>query len=559
MAHPIFYILTRFFKSLIVIFTKIIFKIEVKGLENIPEKGGALIISNHVSFLDNLVLVSSIKRDLGFVMAAKVYKSFMLHWLLKRLPMVPIETGGNKDYLETFNKKCQDTLNSGNLVCIFAEGQISRNGHLLAFKKGLEHIGKGLNEDVKIIPIHIDGLIGTPLSYDNINKQTVKFSLKKLKQKVRVSIGNPLENNSSAFKVRQAVKELEVHNFSERIQLSYNLVDFARNKFKHFENNEIVKNVKAGDFWHSAETFAKKHEHTLSQYDLIGVQCDSLSENIVSNLALAILGIQTIDLTEDQNHPIFLKEAGVDFVICNRKIDFPHLVFEYPELEHQFFDNKPIVKTQQVVKFNTSRSFFEMTHENILAYLFALKQLFALKEDSKIYCQYNNNTAIGYFIKVWTPFLTSSKILGKDNCNDANVLIGNPDFINEFHAKHGSNQLRTIVLFDGSSKELVDDFNFNNLFVGLRSNSTCPVLTLSSPDFIGKSMEGKIITQEGKQAESVGRPLPGISLKIVDELGVNLEPEQYGSIYAKGALFSEKGWINTGVTGKMTEDGFLVV
>jgi acyl-[acyl-carrier-protein]-phospholipid O-acyltransferase/long-chain-fatty-acid--[acyl-carrier-protein] ligase len=543
----------------VLFFTNIIFKIDVRGLENIPDKKGALIISNHVSFLDNLVIIAAMPRDIGFVMAAAVYNNKALNWLLKKLPMVPIETGKDRSYLEKFNADCASKINEGNLVCIYAEGQISRNGHLLPFKKGLEFIGKKLEADVPIIPIHIDGLLGTPLSYDNINKRTVKFSLKKLRQKVTVTIGTPLENSKSAFEVRQAVKELEVRNFSERISLDANLVDFARMNFKNFQHNEIVKNIKASEFWFSAESFAQKHKNQLSSYGLVGVQLDSLSENIVTNIALSMLGIETIDLSMEQNDVLFLKEAGVDFVISNKALDFPHLIFEYPELKREFHTHQPIVKNQKIAKFNTQRTFFEMTHENILAYLFALKQLFALGSDSKIFCQYHTNTAIGYFIKIWTPFLTSSKILGKDSCSEANVLIGNAQFLTDFHQKFGSKQLRTIVLFDDDSKDLPSDFNRDSLFQGLRSNSACPVLTLSSPNYVGKSLGGQVITQEGKREESVGRPLPGITIKVVNEIGESLEPETFGQVFAKGALFSEKGWINTGITGKMTEDGFLEI
>ena len=129
-----FYIIVKFLKALVAFFIRVIFRLEVRGIENIPKHGGAMIIANHVSFLDNMVLVTVMPRDVGFVMASKVYHHPMLRWLFKRLPMVPIETGKNKSYLEKFNKSCQDKINEGNLVCIYPEGQISNNGHLLEFQ-----------------------------------------------------------------------------------------------------------------------------------------------------------------------------------------------------------------------------------------------------------------------------------------------------------------------------------------------------------------------------------------------------------------------------------------
>ena len=188
----------------------------------------------------------------------------------------------------------------------------------------------------------------------------------------------------------------------------------------------------------------------------------------------------------------------------------------------------------------------------------SLKQLFAFKEDSSILSQYQNNTTIGYFIRVWSPLLVGSNVIELASQETANVLIGDSAFINSYHKKNGSNHLRTVILLDGTEDDLCEGFNLKAAYQGLKSNSPCPVLTLSSPDFVGKAIGGNEITQDGRKKETVGRPLPGVAIKIVNDRGTNLGTETYGKILAKGALFSEKGWIKTGITGKITEDGFLV-
>jgi acyl-[acyl-carrier-protein]-phospholipid O-acyltransferase / long-chain-fatty-acid--[acyl-carrier-protein] ligase len=558
MKSRLFNLLTACLKSILKLFVNIIFKVEVKGLENIPQDKGALIIANHVSFLDNLILATSIKRNIGFVMTASVYRHPMLNWLLKRLPMVPIETGKTQDYLETFNADCQKKINQGNLVCIFAEGQISRNGHLLAFKKGFEHVAKGLNPDIEIIPIHLDGLIGTPLSYDNINKKTNKFKFKNLFKTVTLTVGSPLPKESTAFELRQKMKELEVQNFSDRISNSTTLIALAKKNIQKISGD--LEQKTSVDLWNKANDFAKKNESTLAPYNLIGIYTSSQEESSITNIALTLLGKQAYNLNKNELDINCIHEAGIEFILGLSDLDFPSTPIQVSDKRDiNSFKTQNLSKITKVAKFNTSRDYFDMTHENILAYFLSLKQLFAFKEDSCILCQYQNNTAIGYFIRVWSPLLVGSKVIESADQETANVLIGDSSFINSYHKQNGSNHLRSVILLDGTEDDLCEGFNLKAVYQGLKSNSPCPVLTLSSPDYVGIALGGKEITQVGRKKETVGRPLPGVAIKIVNDNGTNLGTETYGNILAKGALFSEKGWIKTGINGKITDDGFLVV
>ena len=76
--------------------------------------------------------------------------------------MIPISACGGTNNVDDFNKLCQDEINAIHVVLLFAEGTVTRNDHLSEFKRGLEHIAKGI--EAPIIPIHMEGKIGTPLS-----------------------------------------------------------------------------------------------------------------------------------------------------------------------------------------------------------------------------------------------------------------------------------------------------------------------------------------------------------------------------------------------------------
>lgn len=545
-----------FFRVLSRIFTKVVFKLEVRGIENVPSEEGVLVISNHVSYLDSMVIATVMNRNVGFVMAAKVYYHPLLHWAFKRLPMVPIESGKDKNYLEKFNKNCQDKINTGSAVCIYAEGQISNNGHLLEFKKGMEYISEGLNAEVPILPVHIDGLIGTPFSYDNHNKKTVGFNFKSLFKKIVVTFGKPVNNQSTAFEVRQAIKELEVQNFSERISSKSNLIDYIKGNHKDWNESPVIGDAKVDELWKRANTIAVKYKSEVENSSLIGVYVKSLEESVVINIAMVILGKQVINFeTKDS----FLN-SGVEQVISDRDLEGDFIYYIKPEiLENDKWIQKELYKDIKVAKFHVKEGRFSMSHENMLAYFFALKQLFALGNDSAIYCQYNVSTAIGYFIKVWSPFLVNSTVIEERNATEANVLVGDVTFINGYHTKFGTEQLRTIILLDGNREDLLEELNHSVVYQGLRSELVCPVITLSSPNYEGKSIAGKPLLQEGKTEESVGKPLPGVTIKIVNGKGTEVVLGDYGEVLVKGVMFNKDGWIKTGVTGKMTNAGFLVV
>jgi len=165
----------RFIIYLIAVF---LFRIRVKGKENLPLKGGALLVANHVTLIDALFIIASVPRMVRFVMTKKVYKNPKIHWFFKLMNMIPIDVGNSKTALTEFNELCQKEINDGNVVCIFAEGQLSRNGHLQGFKKGIEHIGKGIN--APIIPLHMEGLYEVPLAINAITKKTNPFTFKHL-------------------------------------------------------------------------------------------------------------------------------------------------------------------------------------------------------------------------------------------------------------------------------------------------------------------------------------------------------------------------------------------
>jgi acyl-[acyl-carrier-protein]-phospholipid O-acyltransferase/long-chain-fatty-acid--[acyl-carrier-protein] ligase len=194
-------LVVRFFMLII---AKIFFRIKIVGAQNAP-KGGALLVVNHVSFLDSMLIISAVPRMIRFVMLKKIYAMKLLNWAFKRLHLIPITGNVNPEELEQFNRRCQEEINKGHVVCIFPEGQIT-NGELLEFKKGIEYIVKGI--DAPVIPMYMHNVVGCPFSYKPGTKKLFGFSLFRLRRKVTLVLDKPMSSASTAAEVRARIVEL---------------------------------------------------------------------------------------------------------------------------------------------------------------------------------------------------------------------------------------------------------------------------------------------------------------------------------------------------------------
>ena len=139
-----------------------------------------------------------------------------------------------------------EAVAAGEVVCIFAEGQMTRIGQLLPFRRGLEFIVKGV--DAPIIPVQLGGVWGSIFSYEN-GKYFWKLP-KRLLQPVTVSFGKPMPSTSSAFEVRQAVEELQsqayLHQKDYMQPLPRSFVKTARRHRFQFAMADAQKQIRFG-------------------------------------------------------------------------------------------------------------------------------------------------------------------------------------------------------------------------------------------------------------------------------------------------------------------------
>ena len=160
-AIYIFTLLPEFLMRFLVwILVSMLYRVRPTGLENVPVKGPAVLVCNHVSFVDALLVGGSIRRPVRFVMYYKIFQIPLLRFIFKTAKAIPIASAKEDEILlaEAF-EKIDEELGAGQLVCIFPEGGITSDGEIQHFRPGIEKIIE--RRPVPVIPIALDGIWGS--------------------------------------------------------------------------------------------------------------------------------------------------------------------------------------------------------------------------------------------------------------------------------------------------------------------------------------------------------------------------------------------------------------
>jgi 1-acyl-sn-glycerol-3-phosphate acyltransferase len=178
------------------------YRVEHRGLAQIPDEGAALLVCNHVSFVDALLIGGAVRRPIRFVMYYKIYNLPVLNFIFRTAGTVPI-AGRNEDLLiyDAAFKKIAEYLQAGELVCLFPEGKLTTDGELNEFKSGVERV---LAESpVPVIPMALQGLWGSFFSRD-----PSKGLFRRLWSRVILVAGQPLAASTDRLTLQAAVSVL---------------------------------------------------------------------------------------------------------------------------------------------------------------------------------------------------------------------------------------------------------------------------------------------------------------------------------------------------------------
>jgi len=144
--------------------THSIYRITILNRDNLPKQGPALLVSNHVSMVDAFLISACTSRFVRFLMFRDYFNIWGVNRIVKLMGAIPVAKSDSPREIVRSLQGAREQLEKGELVCIFAEGSVTRTGNMLAFRKGFERIVKDL--DVPVIPVHLDRVWGSIFSHE---------------------------------------------------------------------------------------------------------------------------------------------------------------------------------------------------------------------------------------------------------------------------------------------------------------------------------------------------------------------------------------------------------
>ena len=285
--------------------THSLYRIKIEGRDNIPERGGALFVCNHMSFVDACFLIASTDRAIRFIMFKDIYEHPLILPFAKILRCIPISSQLRpRDMIRSLRAATQ-AIQEGEVVCIFAEGQITRIGQMLPFHRGFERIMKGV--DAPIVPVNLDGVWGSIFSFER-GRFLWKFP-RRVPYPVTVSYGKPMPPTSTAFEVREAVQDLQVAAYRNRKKRMATLhrafISTARRHPLRFAMADMrVKQMRFGAVLSSTIFLARRLRKQWEGQQMVGILLPPSAAGAMVNFAAMFAGKVPVNLNYTASNEI---------------------------------------------------------------------------------------------------------------------------------------------------------------------------------------------------------------------------------------------------------------
>jgi acyl-[acyl-carrier-protein]-phospholipid O-acyltransferase / long-chain-fatty-acid--[acyl-carrier-protein] ligase len=614
-------------RLLLWIATHTIYRLDVVGRENIPARGGALLTPNHVSMADAVLLLSSIDRPVRFIMFKEIYDHPLLKPFAKIMGVIPIASNlGPREMIHSLRRATQ-ALQNGELVCIFPEGQVTRIGQLLPFRRGMERIIKGV--DVPIIPVNLDGVWGSIFSYAG-GRFFWKFP-RHLPYPVRVTFGKPMPSTTTSLEVRKAVQDLGAEAFARRKKYMHTLpqsfIHTARRHPTRFAMADGQRpKLTCFQALAGAIVLARRLRKPWRGQKMVGILLPPSVPGALVNFAAMLMGKVPVNLNYTVSDETLLscaKQCELKTVITARA--FLEKVKAQPPAEPLFIEDiaKDPRFSEKLVAFFvacllpsswlqkfagadtpaqlddlatvifSSGSTGEpkgvlLTQFNVASNVEQINQVFMLHSNDRILGILPFFHSFGFTATLCLPAATGIGVVFHPNPLDSRVigalvnkysvtmLVATPTFLNNYTRRCEPEDFGSLRFVMAGAEKLPDRIAqaFEDRF-GIRPHegygcTECsPVVTVNTFDFRAASFR-----QVGAKRGSIGHPLPGMTVKIIDP--ETLQPvsfDQPGLLFVRGpnvmlgylnrpektAEVLREGWYNTGDIATVDEDGFLRV
>ena len=551
------------------------YRFHVNGLKNLPQSGGVLLLGNHISWIDWLVLQAASPRAIKFVMYRPIYNKWYLTWFLRIFKVIPIGGGASKESIQTI----RSYLENGEVVALFPEGHISYNGQINEFQKGFEHVLEGL-ENITTVPFYLRGLWGS--SFSRADSHYKILSKKRGKREVLVAFGKPINGFIDAVAMKQKVVELSFsaweHFINEQAPLTHHWLESAKSDlFKECiadAQGTELNNVK---FIAAVLSFAKVLKTKLRGQRHVGVLLPSSAAGAIVNMALFVLGKVPVNLNytlSAESMQKALAKAQIDTVLSSAKFldkltakgfDFNAILADKLLFAEDIA--KGLNKTAKTHAFLTAlfapqwwiklRHFadvklddtatilfssgsegdpkgIELSHKNLLTNIKQVSELLNFRRDDVILNSLPIFHSFGLTVTTLLPLCEGVKMVSVADPTDGatigkmsakhgvSILFGTSTFFRLYTRNKKLHPLmfqNVRIVIAGAEKlktDVKDAFRLKfglEIYEGYGTTETAPVAAVNVPNILEKdSLKELTFTKEG----TVGLPLPGTIIKIVD-------------------------------------------
>ena len=300
------------------------YRTKVRGLENVPEKGGAVLVFNHCSWLDGVTILTLNPRLARTIAWGGNFKNPLLKWWADFCGVILMSAGPKS--IRRGLEEASQALQDGQLVALFPEGGITQSGQIRSFKPGVMKIIE--NADVPVIPCFIDEMYGSIFSYQS--GKTLNRFPNSLRRPLSMHFGKPIEKPESAFQIWQAMQRLSADSVEHRVgkfrSPTKRLVkSLKRRKFQQKIGDSTGQTEKGGSLLTKAlvlRRLCKKHVLASDEQN-IGVLIPPSNGGVIVNLALALDKRVAINLNYSLSEELIgncIEQAGIKNVLTSRKV-----------------------------------------------------------------------------------------------------------------------------------------------------------------------------------------------------------------------------------------------
>ncbi len=589
------------------------YRIQIRGLENIPKEGGVLLISNHVAYADVLVMGVMSHRPVRFLSWEGFERHKFIGFMCRLMGTIPVSETKAKEAIV----KSGEALARGEIVCIFPEGSLTRNGGMMQLRKGFELIAR--RGGAPIVPVAIDGMWGSILSFGR-GKSFWKLP-KYFPRPISVVIGQPFPASEHA-QTRLRLLELAAEAFAMRASLEGHLSrEVAEGLAKKGGAIALVDRTSARREFSGSTLLALgwafagelKRRTPAKRVAIVlppGVAAAVanlgclLADKVPVNLNFTLGREQVLSCLQRAETDLVvtaalfrskLSEKSPDFPWGERVLDVADFLTAYPRADLAW--RIALIRVlpaswisaclglpkkggdAEVALLFTSGSSGQpkgvrLSHRNLLANLLQIVDADILPESAVLLSSLPVFHSFGFTIGLWYCLSHSPRLVTLPSPLDSaaavkaikeekvTVVVGTPTFLRPYLRRGTAAEFVSlkwaVVGAEKCPADLVDAFAAQlgtEMLEGYGITETSPVLAVNVPDRIDPEGPGGLWL--GNVRGSVGRPLIGVAVRFLDtETGEVLPLGQVGLLEIKSANVM-MGYLDATQTAKaMTDDGW---